>query len=107
MKYRHVASNIISISNIAPQEINVVGGGSKDRLLNQMTADACGMPVIAGPSEATAIGNLIVQAISDGELGNLQEGRALIENSFEFESFYPCQLADWDYAYERFLNYLQ
>ena len=107
LKYRHIANNIVNISNINPQVINIVGGGSKDRLLNQMTADACGVPVIAGPSEATAIGNLVVQAISDGELANLKEGRALVEKSFEFESFYPCHLDDWNCAYERFLKYLK
>lgn len=107
LKYRYIASNIISIANIAPRAINVVGGGSKDRLLNQMTADACGMPVIAGPSEATAIGNLIVQAISDGEIGNLKEGRAIIESSFEFETFYPSDSEAWDRAYEHFLSFVK
>ena len=107
LKYRYIASNIINIANINPQVINVVGGGSKDRLLNQMTADACGVPVVAGPAEATAIGNLIVQAISDGEINNLQEGRAIIENSFEFETFSPSSGDEWNSAYERFLKFLK
>lgn len=107
LKYRHIASNIISIANITPKAINVVGGGSKDGLLNQMTADACGIPVMAGPSEATAIGNLIVQAIADGEIGSLKEGRAIIENSFEFKTFYPSDSDAWNCAYERFLAFLK
>lgn len=107
LKYRYIASNIINIANIAPESINVVGGGSKDRLLNQMTSDACGMPVIAGPSEATAIGNLIVQAISDGEIDDLKEGREIIRNSFEFATFYPSNSNAWNSAYDRFLTFLK
>lgn len=102
LKYRAVAEGVMRLSGVRPSAIHIVGGGSKDGLLNSMTASACGLPVIAGPSEATAIGNLIVQAISDGELRNVREGRELVIRSFEPQCFEPQDSAAWDAAYERF-----
>lgn len=106
LKYRAVAEGVMRLSGARPSAVNIVGGGSKDGLLDQMTANACGMPVIAGPGEATAIGNLIVQAISDGELRDVGEGRELICRSFEPQHFEPRDQAAWDAAYERFCRLL-
>lgn len=69
--------------------INIVGGGSQDQYLNQRTADAAELPVFAGPTEGTALGNLIVQWIADGEYTSLEEARAAIRESFEIREFQP------------------
>ncbi len=84
--------------------INIVGGGTKEEPLCQLCADACARPVYAGPVEATAIGNLAVQAISMGELKDLDEAREMIRGSFEVK-YYEPKLSDkdmWDDAYARF-----
>ena len=107
LKYRNVAERIIGLTGIDPQMINIVGGGSKDTLLNQMTADACNIKVVAGPSEATAIGNIIVQAIADGEISNVEQGRKVIKNSFELKEFDPCETLAWDVAYASFEKILE
>lgn len=69
--------------------LNIVGGGSRDAYLNQLTANACGLPVYAGPTEGTAIGNLIVQMIADGELLSVQQARDVIRDSFEIKIYEP------------------
>lgn len=69
--------------------INIVGGGCNNRVLNQMTADAAGLPVFAGPSEGTALGNLLVQMISSGDISDLRAGREIIKRSFQVEEFRP------------------
>ena len=83
--------------------IHVVGGGTKDTFLCRMTADACGMPVVAGPQEATAIGNLMMQAIGAGAVSDLKHARQIVADSFPMETYEPCaDRAPWDKAYERF-----
>ena len=69
--------------------LNIVGGGSNVALLDQLTADLSGVKVVAGPGEATAIGNIIVSMISEGDLKNISEGRQLIEDSFELKEYVP------------------
>lgn len=70
--------------------LHIVGGGTKDKLLMQLTADQIGIPVVAGPIEATAIGNIIGQGIADGTIASLDEGRQIVKNSFEMETFSPA-----------------
>jgi len=86
--------------------IHVVGGGSRNRALCQFTADATGRPVVAGPAEATAAGNVIVQAMALGQVASLEEGRALVRRSFEPTVHEPSDRAAWDEAYDRFLTLL-
>ena len=69
------------------QTLNVIGGGSKDKFLNELTAKAAGVRVVAGPAEATAIGNLMVQMIAGGAIKNIGEGREIVKNSFPLRSF--------------------
>ena len=69
--------------------LNIVGGGSRDEYLNKLTAKACKLPVYAGPTEGTAIGNLIVQMIADGELASVQQARDVIRDSFEIKIYEP------------------
>lgn len=76
-------------SGIQVKEINIVGGGSSNQLLNQLTADATGLTVVAGPVEATVMGNLIIQMITAGLISTLEEGRALIAESVERKVFTP------------------
>ena len=76
-------------ANVKVKEINIIGGGSSNDLLNQLTADVTGLPVIAGPAEATVMGNLIIQMISAGWIANLEEGRKLISESIERKEFQP------------------
>jgi rhamnulokinase len=85
-----------------PDTLHVVGGGSRNALLNQMTADASGLRVLAGPSEATALGNVVAQMIARGDLASLDEGRALIRESFEIGEFVPRDTAAWDAKADRF-----
>ena len=76
-------------AGVKVKEINIIGGGSSNDLLNQLTADVTGLPVIAGPTEATVMGNLIIQMISAGWIANLEEGRKLISQSIERKEFQP------------------
>ncbi len=103
LKYRKTAESIETLMGRKAKVIHVVGGGTKDKFLSQMTADACGIPVCAGPEEATAIGNLMMQAIAVGEVANLSEAREIISASFEVQQYAPTSERDmWDEAYARF-----
>ena len=84
------------------EEIRIVGGGSRNRLLNQFTADATGRTVIAGPVEATALGNIAMQMLATGAVSSLAEARAIIERSFPVERFEPVATDRWDAHYRRF-----
>ena len=103
LKYRKTAESIEALMGRKAKVIHVVGGGTKDKFLSQMTADACGIPVAAGPEEATAIGNLMMQAIAVGEVADLKQAREIIAASFELKKYEPSSdRAMWDEAYERF-----
>ena len=82
--------------------IQIVGGGSLNAYLNQATADAADRPVLAGPAEATAAGNVLVQAISRGEVASLAEGRRLLERSVRPREFVPRRRAAWAEAARRY-----
>ena len=102
MKYRYTAQTIQKLTGISPRVIHVVGGGTKDGFLSQMTADACGIPVCAGPEEATAIGNLLVQLMAMGEAKNLSDARAIVAASFTPKYYAPQNTDAWDAAYQTF-----
>jgi len=102
LKYRYTAEGLCKLTSIKPMAINIVGGGSQDKLLNQLTANACGMNVVAGPIEATALGNIVVQAIAAGEIKDIKEARHIISNSFKTIIYTPFDKEIWDRAYERF-----
>jgi rhamnulokinase len=86
--------------------IHIVGGGTQNKLLNQFAADATQRPVITGPVEATAIGNVLMQAISLGHLGSLEDARQVVRNSFEVETYDPRPAEGWEEAYGRFVGLL-
>jgi sugar (pentulose or hexulose) kinase len=103
LRYRYVMEGIATLRQKPVKAIHIVGGGTKDTFLCGLAADACGVPVIAGPVEATAIGNLCMQYIAAGELKDLSEARALISDSFAPVVYEPtANRAAWDEAYARF-----
>ena len=102
LKYRVLLHRMKEWMPDFPDTLHVVGGGSRNALLNQMTADASGLRVLAGPSEATALGNVVAQMIARGDLASLAEGRALIRDSFEIGEFIPRDTAAWDAKAARF-----
>ena len=87
------------------ETIHIVGGGSQNTFLCQLTADACNRPVVAGPVEATAIGNVLTQAIGLGLLKSLAEAREVVRRSFEPITFTPREPERWEEAYQRFLKF--
>jgi rhamnulokinase len=89
-----------------PAEIHVVGGGARNERLCRWTADAARMPVLAGPEEATLVGNMLGQALATGELGSLAEGREVVRASFPPRVYEPSGSAGWDEAGERFAELL-
>ena len=102
MKYRATFQQIREVTGKSYETIHMIGGGTKDRLLCQMTADACNTPVIAGPIEATAMGNIAVQLIALGEFSGLKEARSVIANSELPKSYTPADTAAYDAAYASF-----
>jgi rhamnulokinase len=87
--------------------LHIIGGGSLNAYLNQFTANSCGIKVLAGPQEGTALGNIMVQAKSAGEVKDLWEMRRVIANSLELKEFTPTDKEVWDEAYARFLEILK
>ena len=89
------------------ESIRVIGGGSKNRLLNQFTADATGRRVIAGPAEATALGNIAIQILATGAVSSLKEIRAIIDRSYPAEVFDPLEPGQWEKHIKRFEHYCE
>src|SRR5205807_9885278 len=85
----------------------VIGGGWKNRWLNQLTADATGKRVLAGPAEATALGNIGIQILATGEASSLQQVRGIIDRSFPTEVFDPVETDKWERQTERFEHYCE
>lgn len=106
-KYRHVIESLEQLTGQPIEEVQIVGGGSRNRLLNQFTADATGCTVLAGPVEATALGNIAMQMMGTGAVASLDEARRLIERSFPVERFEPANQDRWDSHYRRFQEYLE
>ncbi|MBN2613615.1 MAG: rhamnulokinase [Bacteroidales bacterium] len=102
LKYRAVIDSLKIISDKKIEKIHVIGGGSQNELLCQFTANATGLPVVAGPAEGTAIGNIMVQAMGLGHVKSLAEIRRTIKNSFDFKSYQPQNFNAWDKAYDQF-----
>jgi rhamnulokinase len=100
--YRRVFERLEELTGGRIEVIHVVGGGSQNALLNQFTADACHRPVLAGPVEATAIGNVLVQAIGLRALGSLADAREVVRRSFEVKTFEPKNPGAWQSPYARY-----
>jgi rhamnulokinase len=102
MRYRQVLGWLEQLNGRPIETIHIVGGGTKNRLLCQMAADACNRRVVTGPVEATAIGNVMMQAVSAGAVGSISEARDVIRRSFDMEEFEPRHASAWDDAYPRY-----
>jgi rhamnulokinase len=106
LRYRHVQEMMDDLVGRRIGTLHIVGGGSQNRMVNQFAADCLGRPVVAGPVEATAIGNLLMQMLAMGAIGSLEEGRQVVRNSFGTERFEPGDRGPWDEAYARFKRLL-
>lgn len=106
LKYKTVISKINSRTGNTIGTLHIVGGGSQNELLNQFTADATGVPVEAGPVEATALGNILIQSIARGKIGSLKEGRAMVARSFPIKKYQPSTPEKWEKIFQRtnFMN---
>lgn len=102
LKYRIILDQINSMRPEKIEQLHIVGGGSQNSLLNQYTANALGIPVLSGPVEATAIGNIAIQGIARGVIGDLNEAREMVRESFELAEFEPQEPDKWEEPYARF-----
>ena len=106
LKCRYVLGQLEEVLNRRMDTIHIVGGGTQNGLLCQFVASVTGCPVVAGPVEATAFGNILMQAMARGQIGSLAEAREIVRNSTEVAQLDPGEKAPWDQAYERFLKVL-
>lgn len=104
LRYRQVLENLRGLSPRPIETLHVIGGGSRNELLNRFTANAVGIPVVAGPSEATAIGNVMVQAIAAGQASDIAGMRRLVHRSVPLKTYQPQDTENWDIAYIHFKN---
>ena len=102
LRYRQVLEILEAMAPFTIDTLHIIGGGAKNALLNQYTANATGKRVVAGPSEATAIGNIMMQAVGAGVVGSVAQARTIIRNSITTETFTPQQSKEWSEAYCRF-----
>lgn len=100
--YRRTLGQIESVTGRRVERLHIVGGGSQNTLLNQFTANALQRPVVTGPIEATAAGNILVQAIGLGHLPSLEAARAVVRRSFDLATVRPSDAGAWDAAFARF-----
>ncbi|TXT64474.1 MAG: Rhamnulokinase [Promethearchaeota archaeon] len=107
LKYKEVLDSLEILTSIKIKVLHVIGGGSKNSLLNQFTANILDIPVITGPTEATAIGNLLIQALGTGIIMNISELRTIVNNSFNTDHYRPQHTGKWDEAFDRFLHVTQ
>ncbi|HZK81829.1 MAG TPA: rhamnulokinase family protein [Humisphaera sp.] len=102
LTYRRTLEGLEDVLGRKISVIHIVGGGCQNELLNQITADACNRTVVAGPIEATAIGNILVQAMATGDVKSLSDARAIVRQSFDVKRYEPREATKWDEAYARF-----
>ena len=106
LAYRKRIAQLSEISGRKIERIHMVGGGSRNEMLCRMTADACGIPVTAGPVEATMTGNLMMQGIAHGLIGSVLEGREIVARSVKPVEYHPARIELWDNAAENFQDLL-
>ncbi|MGB7539648.1 MAG: rhamnulokinase family protein [Anaerolineales bacterium] len=104
LEYRRVAEQLAELLGRRFHTIHIVGGGCRNRILNQFTADSTGCAVVAGPAEATALGNILAQAVATGRIASLAEGRAVLRRSVETTVYHPGNKAAWDEVYSRYIR---
>lgn len=102
--YRRRLDEVRKLTGRNVNQLHIVGGGSRNALLNQFTANACEVEVIAGPAEATALGNVLLQAITLGDIPDLATGRRIVRESMDVETFQPAETDAWQAAIEKFAD---
>ena len=107
LKYRFQLERLETLLGKRVHTVHIIGGGAQNTLLCQFTADATGKRVVAGPVEATALGNVVLQALALGHIASLDEGKQVIRRSFMTTVYEPCDGAQWDEAYARWMNVLR
>jgi len=107
LKYRWVLERLETTLGRRLDPIHIIGGGTQNLLLNQLTADATGRRVVTGPIEATAAGNVMMQALALGYIGSLEDGRQIVRNSFEMATYEPAGGSEWDEAFDRFATLIE
>jgi rhamnulokinase len=107
LTYRKTLEGLQEILGRRIATIHIVGGGTQNELLCQMTADACGRVVIAGPVEAAAIGNILVQAMAVGRVGSLTQARDIVRRNFPVKKYEPRNTRNWDTAYARYMEIVE
>ena len=107
LKYRWALEQLERMKGTPIDTLNLCGGGIANTILCQMTADATGKPVVAGPAEGSALGNALMQAIALGEIKDIEEGRAVVRRSIEPRCYQPNHTQQWEDAYARLLGYME
>jgi rhamnulokinase len=107
LKYKFTIKQIESVTGNKIEKLHIIGGGAHNATMNQLTADATGVPVFAGPTEATAIGNILLQAKALGKVKSLAEIREIVRNSFEVAEYTPSPKLDWEAAFGKFEKLLK
>ena len=107
LKYKFTIRQIESVTGKPIEKLHIIGGGAHNKMMNQLTADATGIPVFAGPTEATAIGNIMLQAKALEKVKSLAEIREIVRNSFDVTNYLPSPKLDWEAAYGKFENLLK
>lgn len=102
LKYKYTIKQIESVTGKPIEKLHIIGGGANNKMMNQLTANAIGIPVLAGPTEATATGNLLMQAKAVGAVKSLDQLREVVKNSFEVTEYKPSPKLDWEAAYKKF-----
>ena len=104
LRYKQVFKDLQQMAPFPIERLHIIGGGSKNELLDQFASNALGIPVTAGPTEGTAIGNLMMQAKADGIVATIEDMRALIRASAETRSFEPQDNDLWEAGYRKYLT---
>lgn len=104
LKYRYVFEILKDAANKKIEALHITGGGCKNEMLNQFTSNALGIQLTTGPIEATAAGNILMQAYGVGEINSLEELREVVSNSFASKTYFPLDKAKWECAYRAFLK---
>jgi len=98
-KYRWAIEKIEGLTGRSLPVVNIVGGGSRNKLLCRFTANACGRPVLAGPSDATVLGNVLVQLLADRRISSIEDGKELVRKSFPIQEYLPSEQSLWEGKY--------
>lgn len=99
MEFKHSFRNVCAVTGISFDTLHLVGGGIQNKLLCQWTCDAVGVPVVAGPTETTSVGNLLSQMKADGKIKDMKQGRELCRNSYQVQTYQPDAAELWEKQY--------